>query len=299
MINILIQALAALLAITAVVLIVWYVFVRLARRHLVSKYIAASINFATVRQFEAQKKDIRVLCLGTCEFRAGLDARKLAPDAFNFSIPLVSFVEYYFFLKRYLDEMPKLKLLVLSTHLNSFCSRSAEGTAAPMIFSKHVNLRELLSISRPDNWPRIIWRNLFYSSDVSKIQGGARIMMKNLKKSIEKTKTSEPQVSQRLLAPRGPGGTVTDDDAASGVRKHFSRPTFDSRALSCFEKLLKLCRDRNITVVTVGMPCSEKSMKFIGEYKFVKDGEIESRIVNGPVYRELIYSVGFRLIKRK
>ena len=77
--------------------------------------------------------------------------------------------------------------------------------------------------------------------------------------------------------------------AKEGVLTHFSRPTFDEKALIYFEKFLKLCQSRNLPVITVCMPRSKYFLDIVEEEEYVTGKELSEKIVQNPRYKDLIF----------
>ena len=77
--------------------------------------------------------------------------------------------------------------------------------------------------------------------------------------------------------------------AREGVLTHFSRPTFDEKALIYFEKLLRLCKSRNIPVITVCMPRSKYFLDIAEEEEYVTEKELSGKIIQNPKYKDLIF----------
>lgn len=74
-----------------------------------------------------------------------------------------------------------------------------------------------------------------------------------------------------------------------GVLTHFSRPTFDEKALVYFEKILKLCQSKSTPVITVCMPRSKYFLKVAEEEGYVTEKDLYGKIIHNPIYKDLIY----------
>jgi hypothetical protein len=143
-------------------------------RYLVGRIMDLSIIISDHRHFKRQVKDIEVLFLGACEFRSGIDERMCERKAFNFSVPSAGFVEQYYFLRKYIDELESLRLLVLSVGDNSFCSRTSKGRTFPVLFSKFIDYNELIRYSSPGMRPKLLYDKLLYSGYLGHIHYGKK-----------------------------------------------------------------------------------------------------------------------------
>ena len=305
-----------IIIVTVIILAVIYFIIRkIFNRFLASKILASSISLAHLKHFENEKKDIEIFFFGACEFNSGIDPRKFQHKAFNFAIQIASYPEQYYFLKRYIDEMNSLKLLVLSVGDNSFCSYAATGVTFPLMFSKFINYKELMSVSKPRMWLKILWYKWLYSTDLGTLHYGRkffaasfrrfikqrRIQYGAIKQSFQK-KASNTKATSPQEKPSQPNPSVektpvikakkqvcaTAEDGVNGVEKHFTHPLFDERALFYFEKILDLCRERNIPLVAVSMPRSKYFLDIASERDYVTEQMLLDKIINNPKYSSIV-----------
>ncbi|UCG35467.1 MAG: hypothetical protein JSW18_02900 [Candidatus Omnitrophota bacterium] len=331
----------------------YFVLRKLVKWLLVKRILSASIILSDHRYFEKQKKDIQIFLFGACEFREGIDQKQFKHKAFNFSVPSAGYIEQYYFLKHYIDEMSSLKVLVLQLGDNSFCQRTSRGMTFPVLFNRFIDYKELLSISGARMHFKLLKQQWIYSTDVGRIHyygrkviitniitaakrfiGRIRIRLgqiriffiQSLKCFIRQRLFSREQVARGEIAAKtkqnlvgkeqagteeitvkkrqnlldkehtgiggiaGKGGKrvcANAEDGLNGVKTHFSRPVFDRRALIYLEKILNLCKSRNISVVAVCMPRSKYFLKFSAEY--VTEDKLLETIVRNPKYENLIF----------
>lgn len=310
-----------IIAVIIVLALIYFVLRKIFDRFLANKILSSSISMAHLKHFENQKKDIEIFFFGACEFNSGIDPRQFTHNTFNFSIQIASYPEQYYFFKRYIDEMTSLKLVVLSVGDNSFCSYASTGVTFPLMFSRFIDYRELLSVSRPRMWFKILWYKWLYSTDLGTLHYGRKFFSSNFKRFIkqrriqygaikrsvqdkmfgkEETETLEPTKQEELpqavkskteKPAAKPKKTIcaTAEAGAIGVEKHFTEPLFDKRALFYFEKILKLCTQRNIPVVTVSMPRSKYFLDVAREKDYVTEELFLKEIINNPKYKGLIF----------
>lgn len=315
----------------AVVLVVsvYFILRELLNRFLVRKILASSLTLANLKYFEKQKDNIQVLFFGSCEFKSGIDPKQFSYNAFNFSVPLISYVEQYYFLYHYINQMPSLKALILSVGDNSFCSYASTGINFPMAFNRFINYKELAAISKPNMRIKLLWYKWLYSSYIGHIHYGRKFFIRNLQHFFrrQKHRFSIPNIKrffrQRILgkeplnakktlpqekhslkrpkvisdvsqsrevdtSPLQKKQFANEEDGRIGATKHFSRPVFDKRGIIYFEKILSLCKDRHIPVMTVTMPRSKYFLKFSEEEGYITEAELMKKIIKNPKYKNLI-----------
>jgi hypothetical protein len=275
-------------AVIAAVVVFYYVYRKLMNRFIATQIMASSILVSDHRHFESQKNEIEIMILGACEFRDGIDAKYFKKKAFNFSVPMSGYTEYYYFLKRYIGEMPSLKTVILSVCDNSFCSYTNNAVCFPILFNKLIVFGELLSVNSFGMKAKLLWRKWLYSTDIGKLHYGRKFLAANMKRFISQKLIRGKQGSTVGEAREDKKGRcATPEGGVIGAKKHFSYPIFDGRALYYFEKILHLCRERNVPIFAVSMPRSKYFLKYSERY--VTEDMLMKNIIKNPRYEKFIH----------
>ena len=100
-----------------------YVGIILAARYIERILFRPESTFArTVKGFEAQKDQIQILFLGQSDMKYAIIPKAMPHKSYNFAELGENYIGLYLKLKHYIDEMPRLKIVVLPLPLESFAS---------------------------------------------------------------------------------------------------------------------------------------------------------------------------------
>jgi len=219
--------------------------------------IHKSKPFLTWYAFETQKSKVEVLLLGDSHFRRGIDSGKFKLNAFNLSIPNASYISSYYLLKRSIDDMPNLKVVVIPLDLHSFSSYRLEDSAQSIFWDQFVDYHELSGVSG-----HRIWKNPFKLTLIHDEFGKASFI-NNIKDAVRgifqpNHISVNSMLEQVHLGENPEEQTGQDEKARQKVNQQLEGfRALDPVMLAYFEKIILLCKEKNIRVITVQMPLSD------------------------------------------
>ncbi|MCM8776218.1 MAG: hypothetical protein NC930_07730 [Candidatus Omnitrophica bacterium] len=240
--------------------------------------LTRSSNVLTFNAFEKEKKEVKMLLIGDSQFLDGIDPHIFPRKTFNLSFLGTDYIQSYFMLKRQLDELPALKVLVLQMNLHSFSSFRSDKVYAPVFWNRFLDYDELVKLK---GWPILRYQfEISFLTDSS----GRKSFLINLMDVILGKNVQEQQKDVREKV-----YLVSADPVLAERRVYFhlkGYKTFDVDLLLYFEKILKLCRDRRIRVFTVQTPLSQYYLKAAQNYVTFRD--LEEKVLLNPRFQGLI-----------
>jgi len=257
-------------------------FISLAVLEILNHYfvIEKSQNFTTLNSFLDGKHQVEILFLGDSHFRRGIDVSQLRRKTFNLSFVGTNYIASYYVLKRYMDEMPNLKLVVLPLDPHSFSSFRTSDMAEDIFWDQFVDYRELSKMTNGRSLRK--WVNLTLLSE----RFGRLNFIRNLRDLIFHKNFSFPPLGEERLA-LGEGLGDIEQKASLKVKQQFEgHEVFDEILLNYFEKILRFCKTRGIIIVTLQMPLSSEYLKWVKLY-FSED-ELRKKILQNPRFNSLI-----------
>lgn len=261
----------------AILFVTLFTLCETANRHLIE---LKSKNFSILRDFEKNKEDVRTLFLGDSQILSALDAELFNGGAFNLSFYGANYIQSYYILKRYIDLMPKIKILILQVSLHSFSSFRSDRISEPLFWNRFIDYAELSEVKGSSVHTQKIHFTLLDSAY------GRRFFLTNLRdfaaeKFLNSRTSGRAGFTDNL-------DTVRRRDLQDRVKFHFkNQDIFDRDLTVYFEKILNLCKERGVTVVTVQLPLSKKYAALANSY--VTFGQIEKMELKDPLDKGLIY----------
>jgi len=242
--------------------------------------------YLTWYEFETQKREVKILLLGDSHFWRGVDAGKFKPNTFNLSIPNASYISSYYLLKQSIDDMPILKAVVIPVDLHSFSSYRLEDSTQSIFWDRFVDYHELSGVSGHPIIKNPLKLTLVHD------EFGKASFINNIKESLRKIFQPEhaslnKMLNQAYLGENPKEQTGQDEKARQKVNQQLEGfRAMDPVVLAYFEKILLLCKEKNIRVITVQMPLSDHYIRHAE--KFISKNNI-SDLLNSPDIKPYLF----------
>ncbi len=250
-----------------------------------------SIFSKGIKQFVEDKYKVEVLFCGGSDMSHDVNPSRLHFEAFNFGHTLENYIETYYILKHYINEMPSLRLVVLEVNLAHFSSKYSTVPKKEYFINGYLNfddMRELYKFKgnavvwgKLLSYCSIIKRSYMYNfiNRLSDLMSGKGIVKKNIHKGFvylrdEKSRIFNDEITEQMSIRRG-------DYDFDGYN------AFDEDSLVYFEKVLRLCKERNITVVTTTLPVTGYYLRQSSNY--INKDIFFAKIINNPRFNKYIY----------
>ncbi|GEM_PF-2477411 len=246
-----------------------------------------SKHFVTLNDFVTQKEKIETLYLGDSHFRRGINSELLPDATYNLSFLNSSYISSYYILKYYIDQMPRLKIVVLPLDYHSFSSYRIKDTMNSIFWDRYVDYSELSAIAH-----RKLAKNNFKLT-VANEEFGRSYFLNNIKDCISQRLFKSNVSFNELLDQEISGENVnvpvdTEKRAEAKVRQQLKdQNLLDETLLTYFEMILKLCKERKIRVITVEMPLSADYIK--QAEKLITKNEIRKTAIENKRFHTLIF----------
>jgi len=244
-----------------------------------------SIFGRTVKDFEKQKGEIQILFLGQSDMKRAVIPEVMPFKAYNFAELGESFIETYYKFKYYVEGMPSLKVVVLPLPLGSFSSFRTNRIGTNYYSYGYISYRDLLELY-PIKGSRVIRQKLASYSPVLD-PGQLRTFWKNFRRLIKKKPIERAVIQEgyHLLTIKG---IVNERMATRSIQRHFQgHNIFDKDLLLYFEKILILCNQRGIKVVTLMTPMTDYYIKHAEKY--ITQAALYEKVFNHPRFSPYIY----------
>ncbi|MBN1763795.1 MAG: hypothetical protein JW860_00930 [Sedimentisphaerales bacterium] len=227
-----------------------------------------SDNFKIYDSFLHQHKDTEILFLGDSHFIHGIDPTSFPDQTFNLSFSGASYIQSYYLLKHFIPEMSHLKLVILPLDLHSMSSFRGNRINVPSFWNRFIEYPELVKYK---GLP--ILKNNFCLTLLSE-EAGRGFFLKNLftflytaHGNIEKMpRPGKLEINQYL----------NQKKALLRADYHFKECIIPDDALfTYFDKIITLCRDHSISVVTLQTPVSQfyldQAQQYISIHPIITD----------------------------
>ncbi|NWG01876.1 MAG: hypothetical protein HXY44_03335, partial [Syntrophaceae bacterium] len=234
-----------------------------------------SVFARTVRGFEERKDQIQILFMGQSDMKYAIIPKVMPYPSYNFAEVAENYIGTYLKLKYYIDEMPRLKMVVLGLPLPSFSSARLNW-----IERRHLTNYFSFGYVTHQDFKELVHRNGFIVvrqkiSSFSPLldKGQFKTFWKNMRKwlqnqPIQKTVMEDGYIRFPEYA-TVPENELMERVAIKRVRDHFlddHQNDFDKDLLSYFERILILCHQRGVKVVTLMTPMTDHYIKHAEKY---------------------------------
>ena len=243
----------------------------------------SSSNYLILNSFNQKKNDIEVLFIGDSHFAVGLDAEEISSRAFNLSFGEAHYIQAYYLLNYYIDELPALKAVVVPLDLMSFSSFKTDIFNETFFWNQFIDYGELAKIKGYG----VFLKKFTFLTILDETLGGT-FFADNMKQLMRKALSNREHQKQEEVKFTKQSFPSSNDKAYRMVKRHFyNQNIFDPDLMLYFDKILKLCKENDILLVTLQMPASKEYLTYAAEY--IDNDEFRSKIFNKPFYRKGIY----------
>ncbi|NWG03544.1 MAG: hypothetical protein HXY44_11885 [Syntrophaceae bacterium] len=230
-----------------------------------------SVFARTVRGFEEQKDQIQILFMGQSDMKYAIIPKVMPYKTYNFAELGENYIGNYLKLKYYIDQMPNLKIVVLGISLPSFSSTRlnwAERRHFSMFnyfsygYIPYQDFKELYKTKGP-----IVVSQKISSFSPLLDKAQFRFFWRNIKKWIRGQPIQKTVMEDGYI--KVPGSAVIEEQAMQRIQGHFDeshKNDFDKDLLSYFERILILCHQRGVKVVTLMIPTTDYYIKHAEKY---------------------------------
>ena len=241
-----------------------------------------TIEARTNADFKEKQKQVRLLFLGASDMKAALIPSAFGVPAFNYAIHNEFYIGSYFKLKKCIDDMPDLEMVILPVSPGSFLSCWSLRTDVPAFafmdsddFDELYQAQGMITVFQK-------LRRYYYVMNPSRFKE----FLGNLGGLALNRPVRQAEMSDGY---RKYTGILADPEkAAVKARVYFSRSEpFDKYMLLYFKKILQLCHDRGIRVVTVTLPNAKPYVETAQAY--VTMDQLADRVLDHPDYRPYIW----------
>jgi len=210
--------------------------------------------YTTLDNFFKEKNNIETVFLGSSHFYKGINTDKIGHNVFNLSFAGRNYLTLYYLLKAYIKTMPSLKRIVLEADYHNFTSYISNFSINHP-FIKYVDFAELFRIKGP----LFILNRVNYLTVLDERLGKSFFIDNVLGYIINNHKLS---LFQTIWISRVP------KTSKERVNLHFGdRKPINQEMVLYFNKIIDLCRENNIEIITLRMPVSDEYIKFSDEFK--------------------------------
>ena len=267
-----------------------YVGIILAARYIERILFRPESTFArTVKGFEAQKDQIQILFLGQSDMKYAIIPKAMPHKSYNFAELGENYIGLYLKLKHYIDKMPRLKIVVLPLPLESFASGRMDWIGQgyfPPYFSygyvTHQDFKELYNIMGFD-----VVRQKMASFSPMMDKRRMKIFWRNMRKFIRNEPIRMSEIEDGYFYST-PLSVLKEEHAIEKVGEYFRKENdFEKNLLSYFEKILILCHDRKVKVVTLTLPVADYYLKHAEKY--VSKASLYEKVFLNPKFSPYIF----------
>ena len=220
--------------------------------------------YTTLDNFLKQKSDIETVFLGSSHFYKGINTDEIGQKVFNLSFGGRNYFTLYYFLKAHIKTMPSLKQIILEADYHNFTSYISNNSINHP-FIKYVDFPELLKIKGL----LFILSRVNYLTVLDERLGKSFFIDNALGYLISNHKLSLFQATWISRVPKTSEGRA---------KLHFEdRKPINQEMVLYFNKIISLCRENNIEIITLQMPVSDEYVKFSDKFKEGKELKLKVR----------------------
>ena len=197
--------------------------------------------YTTLDNFLKEKNNIETVFLGSSHFYKGINTDKVGDNVFNLSFGGRNYFTLYYFLKAHIKTMPSLKRIILEADHHNFTSY-VSNVSINHPFIKYVDFFELFKIKGP----LFILSRVNYLTVLDERLGKSFFIDNALGYLISNHKLS---LFQTIWLSR------VVKTARDRAKLHFEdRKPINQEMVLYFNKIINLCRENNIEIITLQMP---------------------------------------------
>ena len=254
-----------------------------------------SVFARTVKGFEEQKDRIQILFMGQSDMKYAIIPKAMPYKSYNFAEVAENYIGTYLKLKYYIHEMPRLKIVVLGLPLPSFSSARLNW-----IERRHLTNYFSFGYITPQDFKElykmggfIVVRQKISSFSPLLDKGQFITFWKNMRRWVRN------QPIQKTVMEDGyirfpeyhtvPGNELMEKVAIKRVRDHFQedhKNDFDKDLLSYFERILILCHQQGVKVVTLMTPMADHYIKHAEKY--ITKSALYEKVLTNPKFSPYI-----------
>jgi hypothetical protein len=226
-----------------------------------------SVFARTVKGFEEQKDQIQILFMGQSDMKYAIIPKAMPYKSYNLAEGGENFIATYFKLKYYIDKAPHLKIVVLPLHLASFSTARSEwvrGRYFHRYFSYgYITFHDLKELYRIMGFKIVLKKieSILPWPDRKEL----KMFGQNVGNFIRSKPIERSEIDDGYY--KASGSEVTEKLAMETAKHRFRKKyKFDENVLSYFEKILILCHERGIQVVTLTIPVTDYYIEYAEKY---------------------------------
>jgi len=251
-----------------------------------------SVFARTLKGFEEQKDQIQLLFMGQSDMKFAVIPKVMPVKSYNFAELGEGYIGTYLKLKRHIDEMPHLKIVVLGVSLTNFSSTRLDWAkrrnfSMSNYFSYgYITHQDFKELYRMKGSIVLEQKISSFSPLLDKVQ--FKFFRRNLKKLIQNQPIQKTVMEDGYIRVLGSG--VVEGVAERRVYHHFGesdQDDFDKDLLSYFERILILCHQRGIKVVTLMVPTTDYYLKHAEKY--MTKSTLYEKVIIDSKFRPYIY----------
>ena len=247
-----------------------------------------SLFARTVRGFEEQKDQIQILFLGQSDMKYAIIPKAMPYQSYNLAEMGENFIGTYFKLKYYIDKTPHLKIVVLPLHLASFSTTRLEwvrGKYFHKYFSYgYITYQDLIGLYKIMGFKVVLkkFESIFPLPDRKQL----KTFWQNMGNLIRNKPIEKSEIYDGYY--KASGSSLTEKRALETAQHRFRKKyKFDEDVLSYFEKILILCHERGVKVVTLATPVTDYYIKHAEKY--VTQEALYEKVFKNPRFSPYIY----------
>lgn len=230
--------------------------------------------------FLNKKEDAEILLIGDSHIGDDILADTIKQKTINLGIPGTGYIEFYYLLKHYIHEMPKLKILVLEIDYNNFSSYRCNSFTKFPFWNKFIDYKELEKIKGNS-----VSQNKFKNFTLLDDQLGRGFFVENIF-----TLGVKEEQWQNIKKTWGYPKEPSPEERA---KSHYeNRTLYNDDIFFYFKKIINLCNKNNIKVIVVQLPISNKYSTESRKYAKIDDFKKFLKInflSDSKVYKQLDY----------
>ncbi len=241
----------------------------------------------TYEEFLRHAADLELLIAGQSDIKNALIPSAFGVEAYNFADTGESFIETYYKLRHHLDDMPRLRVVILPLSIYSFSSFRTDRIRPLAFRRRYIRWSDIRELYRMKGWVVVRQKLLSYAQMVGKRE--VYWFLRRLKRTV--TRSAPPPPPDRVTLDRGHRRLYKNDvrpHRAKGLVRFMLEGSnlYDPHLLDYFERTLRLCADRGLRVVTVACPLTDLYLEAAAE--FVTPEQFRDRILSDDRFTRYI-----------